>query len=214
MKKFCGLVCANSRTPAERRGDLAAQVAANETGIRRFQELVARYGLPTFQARTQENLAYAAEAVRQTLARLPAGTYHASDVLDDDGTGATDIPIVVTVTIEKAGRITFDFTGSAAQVQGSLNATEAITRSACYYLVRCLVEEEIPTNEGCFAPVEVIAPLGNHRQCPLSGGSCGRQCRDLTAHHRRSVQSTGAGDSRTHSGTQSRHNEQSDHRRI
>ncbi len=154
------LVCANSRTPAERRGDLAAQVAANETGIRRFQELVARYGLPMFQARTQENLAYAAQAVRSTLAKLPAGTYRAEDVLDDDGTGAVDIRIAVTVTIASSGQIVFDFTGSAAQVQGSLNATEAITRSACYYIVRCLVAEEIPTNEGCFAPVEVIALLG------------------------------------------------------
>ena len=58
------------------------------------------------------------------------------------------------------GEICFDFTGSAPQTWGSLNATEAITRSACYYIVRCLVEEEIPTNEGCFAPVRVIAPEG------------------------------------------------------
>ena len=154
------LVCANSRTPAERRGDLAAQIAANETGIRRFQELVTRCSLATFQARTQENIAYAAEAVRRTLAALPPGTYSAADVLDDDGMGATDIRIAVTVAIEEKGQITFDFTGSASQVQGSLNATEAITRSACYYIVRCLVESEIPTNQGCFAPVTVIAPLG------------------------------------------------------
>ncbi|HLK58907.1 MAG TPA: hydantoinase B/oxoprolinase family protein [Chthonomonadaceae bacterium] len=154
------LVCANSRTPNERRGDLAAQVAANETGIRRFQDLVERYGLPEFRKRTRENIAYAAEAVRQVLRSLPAGQSMATDYLDDDGAGQTDIPIRVTVTVRSSGTITFDFTGSAPQVRGSLNATEAITRSACYYIVRCLVEEEIPTNEGCFAPVEVIAPEG------------------------------------------------------
>ena len=69
------LVCANSRTPDERRGDLAAQIAANETGIRRFQALVAAYGHGTFTARVQENIAYAAQAVRQTLRTLPPGQY-------------------------------------------------------------------------------------------------------------------------------------------
>ncbi len=154
------LICANSRTPAERRGDLSAQVAANETGMRRVQALAARYGLDAFRRRTRETIAYAAEMTRRALAALPPGTYTATDLLDDDGAGATDIPITVTVTIRKSGRIRFDFTGSAPQVRGSLNATEAITRSACYYIVRCLVGEEIPTNEGGFAPVEVIAPEG------------------------------------------------------
>ena len=154
------LVCANSRTPAERRGDLAAQIAANQTGIERFQALVARYGRAEFRRRTGENIAYAAQAIRHTLASLPPGDYTATDVLDGDGVGATDIPLTVTVTLRRSGTARFDFTGTAPQVRGSLNATEAITRSACYYLVRCLVEEEIPTNAGCFAPIEVYAPEG------------------------------------------------------
>jgi N-methylhydantoinase B len=164
------LVCANSRTPAERRGDLAAQIAANETGIRRTQSLVMRYGLPEFRRRTGENIAYAAEVMRRTLAALPPGTYTATDFLDDDGAGATDVPITVTVTITRPGRIRFDFTGSAPQVRGCLNATEAITRSACYYIALCLVAEEIPTNAGCFAPIEVIAPEGSivHARFPAA----------------------------------------------
>jgi N-methylhydantoinase B len=154
------LVCANSRTPAERRGDLAAQIAANETGARRLRALVEQYGREGFEKRTRENIAYAAEAVRSALKSLPPGVYTATDVLDDDGAGTTDIPITVTITIRRGGKILFDFTGSAVQVAGSMNATEAITRSACYYLVRCLLTEEIPTNEGCFAPIEVVAPEG------------------------------------------------------
>jgi N-methylhydantoinase B len=154
------VVCANSRTPAERRGDIAAQAAANETGIRRFVALIERYGYDEFAARALENLGYAEALVRRTLAELPSGAYQASDVLDDDGAGSLDIPITVTITVSSGGGIVFDFTGSAPQVKGSLNATEAITRSACYYLVRCLVEEEVPTNAGCFAPVTVIAPVG------------------------------------------------------
>lgn len=154
------LVCANSRTPQERRGDLAAQVGANETGIRRFQALLARYGRAQFQMRTLENIAFAARSIRAAVLRLPAGVYRASDVLDDDGAGNTDIPIVLTLTIGANGGIHFDFTGTAAQVSGSLNATEAITRSACYYAVRCLVQEEIPTNAGCFTDIAVTAPEG------------------------------------------------------
>ncbi len=154
------LVCANSRTPDERRGDLAAQIAACETGIRRFRALVEEYGPKMFALRTQENIAYAALSVRNALRHLPVGVYQAQDVLDDDGAGGVDIPIVVTMTVGAEGAVCFDFTGSAPQVRGSLNATEAITRSACYYIARCLVEDEIPTNEGCFAPVTVIAPPG------------------------------------------------------
>ena len=154
------LVCANSRTPQERHGDLAAQVGANETGIRRFQALLARYGAAQFAERTLENIAFAAHSIRAAVRLLPPGTYRASDILDDDGAGNLDIPIVLTLSITEAGGIHFDFTGTADQVRGSLNATEAITRSACYYVVRCLVQEEIPTNAGCFAGVEVTAPEG------------------------------------------------------
>ncbi len=155
------LVCANSRTPGERRGDLSAQIAANETGIRRFRALMEAHGAETFGLRVGENIAYAAQAVRAAIQTLPPGVYEAEDVLDDDGAGSTDILIRVKMTVQANGGICFDFTGSASQVRGSLNATLAITRSACYYVVRCLVEEEIPTNEGCFAPVEVIAPPGS-----------------------------------------------------
>ena len=155
------MVCANSRTPQERRGDLSAQIAANETGIRRFRALMDNYGADTFGLRVRENIAYAEQAVRAALQTLPPGVYFAEDVLDDDGAGSTDILIRVAMTMREEGSVCFDFTGSAGQVRGSLNATEAITRSACYYIVRCLVEEDIPTNQGCFAPVEVIAPVGS-----------------------------------------------------
>lgn len=155
------LVCSNSRTPSERRGDLSAQIASNQTGIRRLQSLVEKHGIQEFKIRIDENIAYAEEVVRNMLSNLPSGTYRASDVLDSDGAGAADIPIKVKIIIRRAGSIVFDFTGSSDQVRGSLNATEAITFSACCYVVRCLVEEEIPTNSGCFQPIKVIAPEGS-----------------------------------------------------
>lgn len=172
QEEVVALVCANSRTPAERRGDLSAQIAANETGIARFRELVEKSGVSEFQKRTSESIAYAESAIREMIAALPPGVYTATDFLDDDGAGNRDIPIRVSITITKredlsarsipeAPAIRFDFTGSSPQVRGSLNATEAITRSACCYLIRCLIEEEIPTNEGCFTPIKVIAPEGS-----------------------------------------------------
>lgn len=153
------LVCANSRTPAERRGDLAAQVAANQTGIRRFIALALRHGIEEFELRGKESRTYAESVVRATLSQAPDGDYSFTDVLDDDGQGSRDIPIRVTAQLHD-GRVRFDFSGSAPETLGPVNATEAVTRSACCYVVRCLVDEDIPMNAGTFAPVEVIAPEG------------------------------------------------------
>jgi N-methylhydantoinase B len=153
------LVCSNSRTPKERRGDLAAQVSANQSGIRRFQELVERYGLLEVQLRADEARTYAGAVVRQVISSAPQGVYRRTDYLDDDGVGNIDLSITVTVTIRK-GRISFDFTGTAQETAGPMNATEAVTRSACYYVVRCLVDEDIPMNDGAFAAIEVVAPEG------------------------------------------------------
>lgn len=153
------LICANSRTPAERRGDLAAQVAANQTGIRRFAELVAHYGVEEVALRGEETRRYAEAMVRATLRCAPEGEYRFTDYLDDDGRGRSDLAIHVTARLRE-GSIAFDFTGTAPETPGSVNATEAVTRSACYYVVRCLVGEEVPMNAGAFAAVEVVAPEG------------------------------------------------------
>lgn len=153
------LLCANSRTGTERRGDLAAQVAANQIGIRRFQELVARYTQQVIEQRAAEMARYSEAVVRATLSRAPEGEYTFTDYLDDDGVGGADLPITVTARL-RTGQIVFDFAGTASETAGSVNATEAVTRSACYYVIRCLAEEEIPMNAGAFAPVQVIAPEG------------------------------------------------------
>jgi N-methylhydantoinase B len=167
-------ICTNSRTPSERRGDLAAQIAANRTGIRRFIELVAHYGREEVNLRSQETQQYAEAMVRARLRRAPEGEYHFMDYLDDDGIGQDDLTIHVRVRLKKE-RISFDFTGTAPEVPGSVNATEAVTRSACYYVVRCLVEEEVPMNAGAFAAVEVNAPEGTlvnaHPACAISAGN-------------------------------------------
>ena len=150
----------NVRTPQERRGDLLAQIAANRIGARRIQDYITRYGLPEVAAYGRALQDYA-ERVTRTLLRDIGGpvTVRAMDFLDDDGLDAVDIPIALTLRIAD-GAATFDFTGTAPQVQGSLNAVEAITLSAVSYALRLVVSEDIPTNAGSLRPISLIAPEG------------------------------------------------------
>jgi N-methylhydantoinase B len=102
---------------------------------------------------------YAARMMRHTLAALPDGVYEAEDFLDDDG--VTEEPVRIAVRIEIRGdRARVDFTGSAPQVRGPVNAVEAITVSAVYYVFRCLIAQDVPASAGIIEPIEVIAPAG------------------------------------------------------
>ena len=155
------ILCANSRTPAERRGDIMAQVAAVQTGVRRLSGILADFGREEFDRRCAENVRYAEALIRAAVKRLTPGIYQAEDVLDSDGQGQRDITIRVRVDVDTQGFISFDFGGSALQVRGSLNATEAITYSACAYAVRCVAGPDTPTNAGCFQAMRVSAPAGS-----------------------------------------------------
>jgi N-methylhydantoinase B len=151
-------VLANVRTPDERRGDLRAQVAANETGAQRYRELHGRYGsdLPAITAAIQD---YAERRTRTEIADLPDGEYAFADVLDDDGRGTEDVRIEATVTVD-GDAVTVDFEGTAPQTRGPVNAVFAVTASATYYAVRCVTDPDVPPNAGAYRPVEVRAPEG------------------------------------------------------
>lgn len=159
-KDLLNVLLANVRTPYERMGDLHAQIGANRVGIARFLVLLQRDGLETWQARFDELISYSEQVTRSVLKTIPPGDYEFTDRLDDDGRGSSALPIRVRATLPGDGSVRFDFTGSAEQAAGGVNAPEAVTRSACYYVIRCLAESEVPTNEGCWRPVEVIAPPG------------------------------------------------------
>ncbi len=155
------LILRNVRTPDERRGDLAAQRAAAAVGIRRLRELAARHGLEEALAYADHLQRYSERITRAAIARWPDGAYAFEDVIElIEEDRLTLTPIRVTATIA-GDEITFDFTGTAPVVQGSLNAVIAITQSACYYVIRCLLDEELPMNAGCFAPVHVVAPYNS-----------------------------------------------------
>ncbi|TMC22604.1 MAG: hydantoinase B/oxoprolinase family protein [Chloroflexi bacterium] len=158
-RALLALVLRNVRTPHERRGDLAAQVAANRTAIRRMQELVERWGLPTLEEHFTELMAYAKGIAEATIQTIPDGCYQFTDYLDDDGISEATIPITVTVTVQGC-HITVDFRGSAQQVRGNVNTVASVARSATYYVMRCLMPDDAPMNHGTFAPVTVLTPEG------------------------------------------------------
>ena len=168
------LVLANVRTPEERQGDLTAQIAACRTGGRRLEEIVARYGLREVAAYAGHLLEYSDRMMRATLRSIPPGRYTAEDFLDDDGMTREPVRIRVSITVRGA-RARVDFTGSAPQCAGSVNAVEAITVSAVYYTFRCLLDEQVPATAGLLRPIRVIAPAGtvvNARPpCAVAGGN-------------------------------------------
>ncbi|MBS1849459.1 MAG: hydantoinase B/oxoprolinase family protein [Acidobacteria bacterium] len=164
QREIFSLFLNNVRTPEEREGDLGAQIAACHTGAERLREVCRQYGLPRARRAAQELLAYSAAMMRGFLERIPAGTYHAEDFLDNDGITEKPVRIAVHVTLHGRNRrkpvATVDFSGSDPQVEGSVNAVEAITYSACFYIFRCLVQEDVPATAGLMQPIRVLAPPG------------------------------------------------------
>ena len=150
----------NVRTPEERRGDMQAQLATARVGERRLQEIITRYGSTVVQAHADALLTYSARLTSHALAQLPATEVTFTDYLDDDGWGATDLPISVRLHI-RDGKMLVDFTGSAPQSVGCLNTVQAVVHSAVLYVVRCLVGEQVPANQGILTPIEINVPEGS-----------------------------------------------------
>ncbi|HET7208759.1 MAG TPA: hydantoinase B/oxoprolinase family protein [Terriglobales bacterium] len=160
------LLLTNVRTPGEREGDLRAQIAACHTGANRLNEVCARYGLDRATRAASELLDYSEELMRAFLAKVPDGVYRAEDFLDNDGVNDAPVRIVASIAVhgrrarDQQHRVTIDFSGTDPQVEGSINAVEAITYSACFYVFRCLLAEEVPATAGLMRPIQVVAPAG------------------------------------------------------
>jgi len=168
------LLLANVRTPIEREGDLKAQLASNHRGIIRLNDLISKYGTEQVNFYSQELLKYTERMTRKLIKDFPDGEYEFEDYLDDDG--FTDEPVKIKVKISITNdQAQVDFTGSAPQQLGSINAVYAITVSAVYYVFRCLLNLDVPNNSGCLAPIEVIAPKGSivnaKHPAPVAGGN-------------------------------------------
>lgn len=154
------LVLANVRTPDERRADLAAQLGAQVTGERRLRELAARRGAGSLERAADALLAATERHARRALATLPRGRFTFEDVLDDDGLGHGPLPIRVTLTLG-GGRVRADFTGTAPQAAGPVNAVRAVTTAAVLYATRVVLAEDVAVNDGLLRTIELITPRGS-----------------------------------------------------
>jgi N-methylhydantoinase B len=153
------MLLTNVRTPEERRGDLRAQRAANETGTERVRALVERYDAETLVAAMDAVGDYAESRMRSEIADLPDGEYAFEDRLDGDGRGGDPVPIAATVTVD-GDDVHVDFAGTAEQVSGPVNAPFAVTASATYYAVRSVTDPDVPACSGAYRPVSIDAPAG------------------------------------------------------
>ena len=160
VEEVLGLILANVRTPDLRRGDLRAQIAANNLAQTRVSELIERRGRDTVLAAFEEVVAYTERRTREAIRELPDGEYSAESEIEGDGATDEDISIKASVTIDD-DEITMDFTGTSDAVAGNVNCPLAVTRSACYFALRVLLPGDVPANAGTYAPLTIQAPGGS-----------------------------------------------------
>ena len=167
------LILAQIRSKHETAGDLRAQIAANATGVRRLQALVGRHGLETIVATMRELLDYTERRTRAEIGALPHGVYEAEGTVDIDG--YSDEPVRLRARVEiTAGGVRFDLSGSDPQRRAPVNSTYAQTFSACAYAVKCLIDPDLPVNDGFYRVVSRRRAAGTVTNCtwpsPVVGG--------------------------------------------
>ena len=145
-----------TRTPSERIGDLSAQLGANEAGARRLLEAI-EASAEGFDRVADALLGYGEARMRSALAALPDGAYGFEDVME---WGDADLPIRVQVGID-GDHLVADFRGTSQQVEGNINAVEAVARSCLYYAVRVATDPAIPANGGCYRPLRLLSDPGS-----------------------------------------------------
>lgn len=154
------LLLANVRNPSERRADVQAQLAANERAQTRITELIEEHGQQTLLGAFDAVIDYSRQRMTAAIEALPDGEYSATDAIGGDGITEKELPVCVTVTIDDE-TLAVEFAGTAQQVPGNMNAPPAVTRSAVYFVCRCVTNPEIPPNQGCYDPISVTIPSGS-----------------------------------------------------
>ena len=157
VEEFVEPFLAATRTPAERAGDLSAQMGANQVGARRLEELIASEGPDRFATVASALLDYGERRMRAAVADLPDGRYQFEDRME---WGDVDVPVVVEVVID-GGQVIADFTGTHTQIPANFNAPEAVTRSCLYYAIRVATDPTIPANGGCYRVVDLVTEPGS-----------------------------------------------------
>ncbi|WP_163851814.1 hydantoinase B/oxoprolinase family protein [Pseudooceanicola aestuarii] len=169
-----GLILANVRGPAERRGDILAQISATTIAGRRLEELRVQYGRRFLQSAFKAIHDRAERQMQDAIAAIPDGIYEGTDHLDDDGHGGAPVAIRVKVTIS-GETASFDFTGTDDAVAGPLNTTPFIAAAGVFYVMKALYGPDIQPSAGCYRPLEVVTRAGSvldpRSNVPVVGGN-------------------------------------------
>jgi len=173
-KDVLEIILKNTRTPEIRKGDLMAQIAANNIGRKQVLKLIEKYGLTTFQECVEAILDYSERRMIKEIQKFPKVKVDAEDYLDDSGVDDNPIRIRVSVIIRE-NELIFDFTGTDKQVRGPVNAPYSVTLSASYYVLRAVTDPTIPANHGAYRPLTVKTEKGTvidaKPPCAVSGGN-------------------------------------------
>jgi len=171
-REIMSIITTNVRTPEEREWDIIAQISANTIGKQRLSELCEKYGKGEVIKYSSELQGYSARIMKSVIKKIPDGEYSFSDCLDDDGMVEKPVRIKVCVNI-KGSSASLDFSGSSRQVDGCVNAVYAVTVSCVFYVFRCLVENDIPSNAGCMRSISITAPEGSVVNAKVPGAVSG-----------------------------------------
>ena len=162
------LLLLNMRLPAERRGDLNAQIASCRLGIQRIEHLTVRFGIHLLLDAFEQIVERSRTRIRNAIGALPDGEWSYADMMDDDGVAAQDV--LIKLTIRKTGQgLVFDFTGSDPQVPGNINLTANAVRSSVCYALKALLDPDMPNNEGVLQAFEIVAPVASIVNCRAPG---------------------------------------------
>ncbi len=161
----------NVRTPEEQTGDLMAQIAANVIAQRRLEELAVRHGRERLKGYFAALLDYSERRMIAGIRTLPEGTYRGEDVIEGDGIVTDDIAIRVEITV-RDGRFIADFSDTDPQVLGPINCRWPSVAACVYYLLKCLVDPDLPANAGSYRPVEVRTKPGTVLEAQFPAAVC------------------------------------------
>jgi N-methylhydantoinase B len=167
------LMLAQMRSKRITAGDFRAQIAANVTGQRRLHELVERFNAEELTSYINAIIDYTRRRTQHEIDALPRGNFVADGYLDNDGFTDQRVHLCMSITIDDVG-ILFDLTGSDPLRRAPVNSTYAQTFSACAYALKCLIDQDVPVNQGFYDLVRVDAPLGtvvnSKAPAPVVGG--------------------------------------------
>jgi N-methylhydantoinase B len=156
-RDICEIIFLNSRTPEERKGDLNAQIAANQVGQRAIERLIERYGLATYNAALDAYLDYSERRLRAAIDQLEPGTHRSEDMMSGANDALARIACSVTV---QPGRLVFDFDGTDRQIPSARNVPTQALAATVYTVMKALLDPDAPANGGAFRAVEIRAPAG------------------------------------------------------